>query len=1007
MKTIRTIIISAILSLLIANLAQGQDKTVQGKVTAENEPLPGVSVVIKGTQRGSITDASGVFEITATSSDTLVFSFVGYQKKQVPIGSRTNLQVILQPSVTELEEVVAIGYGSVKKKDLTGAVSTVKGESLEKRNVSNLQQALSGQLAGVQVTANGGEPGAGASVLVRGISTINGNDPLYVVDGMPISDIGYLDPRNIASIQVLKDASAAAIYGSRASNGVVIIETKGAEQGQTNITFSGTYSMQNVANQPNLANATEYARIQNEAAENDGQAPVYSDPASLGEGTDWWDLVTQTAPMHNYNLTYTKGAESYDLSSSLSYDQQDGVIKGDDYERISFRLKSNADLTERLNVGASVTIAKTNETNGPGLVWDVTRAAPVTPVYLQNYEQTDRNQYSIYAPTITDVANPMGQLARSNSTTDYFRTVGDLNLNYEFFEGLNFKSKFGVYLNKWENNWFTPNYYIEETDKQEVNSVGRTHNNRTNYTWNNTLTYDKSFGDHSIKAMAGATFESFEHRTLDASGDEIPSNHPNLRYLSAATDAFYATGLTQAHTLMSYLGRVNYDYAGKYLLTASLRADASSRFPEDNKWGYFPSASFAWVASQEDFLKDVSWLSQLKMRVGWGQLGNQNIPNSARITTLGNTYYSIGQDQHLEIGTAPNNIGNQQLKWETVEDINVGLDLALFNRKIIYSLDVFKRNSEEMLMAKSVPLYMGSGFTRQWANVGSLTTQGFEMSLKYQNDIDDFHYSFDVNITSAHSEMTTLANGEALWDGNHQRLNNLGYTAEGETAGSFYGYVTDGIFQNKTEVNSHSDEHGNLIQPNAKPGDFRFKDLNGDGQLTSDDRKIIGNPEPDFSYGLNMYFEYKNFDLSALFSGSYGNDMLNAIKPYIGTGSGSYNMYADLLDEAWDGEGSTDQQPRLSDTDLNQNFRYSDYYVEDGSYLRLKNIQVGYTLPQSLSESINISRAKVFVGAENLFTLTSFSGLDPEIGGSATLRGVDWGHYPLPRIFNFGINMNF
>jgi TonB-linked SusC/RagA family outer membrane protein len=451
---------------------------------------------------------------------------------------------------------------------------------------------------------------------------------------------------------------------------------------------------------------------------------------------------------------------------------------------------------------------------------------------------------------------------------------------------------------------------------------------------------------------------------------------------------------------------LNYSFDSRYILSASIRADGSSKFPTNNKWGVFPAVSGAWVISQESFMESQAWLNQLKIRAGWGQVGNQFFEDvNARYSRMGIFYTTLGANQDVVIGAAPSSIGNSRLKWETVEDINLGLDLSVLDNKLVYSLDVFQRKSKDMILWTSVPGYMGFGYTQQLTNIGELDAKGYEMVFKYRDVKGEFRYEFGFNLSSANTTIKKLVHGESIQDGNHQRLDMLTTTMEGGTAGTFYGYVTDGIFQNLTEINSHGDEHGNLMQPQAEPGDFRFRDVNKDGVLDDNDKKVIGNPEPDFTYGINGYLSYKGMEFNLLITGSYGNDVLNAIRPYSATGEGYYNSEKGLLYLGWNGENSTSTQPIIKAVDQNQNFRYSDYYIEDGSYLRLKNIQLAYNLPEAILTPVRIKGAKIYVSAENVFTITSFSGLDPDMGGRPTERGIDWGHYPLPKRYTIGLKL--
>ena len=992
--------------MIVAGVSAQQGSQVEGRITSEEGPIPGANVYIKGSTEGTITDLDGKYSLQVNPGDTITFSFIGYVTQEITWTDQTIIDVLLETSLTALDQVVVVGYGNVRKRDLTGAVSVVRGDQLESREVANLADVLQGQLAGVQVMSNGGAPGSESTILIRGISTINNNNPLYIVDGSPLSDIEFLNPKDIESVQVLKDASAAAIYGSRASNGVIIVKTKSAKSGHTAINFDVSIGQETVARKPDIADAFEYTRIANLAAQNSGRLPLYDDPDIFGAGTDWWDEVVQKGRTQNYNLSFSKGEEDFKIYSGINYFSQEGIIKGGGYERFNFKLNSEYNLTSKFTIGQNVTIANSTTTNGPGLVWDVQRVEPITDIFLPEYEREGLNEYSIYSPTYTDIGNPLGQLARSNSQTNYFRTVGNAYASWEILTGLTFRSQFNLYLSNWEDNWFSPDYYIEETDKRDINAVGRSHNNRLQYIWENYLTYEKSLGDHTIKVMAGTSAESRKHKTLSGQADAVPNNSEAMRYLSVTTAGWSADGFDEESTLLSYYGRLNYSFKNRYLVMGSLRRDGSSVFPEDNKFGLFPALSAAWVISEEGFMSNLTWINQLKIRGSWGQVGNQDIPAYARYTTMGLVYTTLGINQEPVVGVVPSELGNNDLKWETVEDLNMGIDLSLFSGKLDYSFDAFKRNSQDILLYNSnLPGYLGYAYSGQWANIGELEAKGYEMILTHRNSVGEFRYNIGFNLSSVRTKMKKLVEGQEYWDGNHQRLDMLTLTSVDGTAGTFYGYVSDGIFQNLTEINSHSDDQGNLLQPRAVPGDMRFKDVNDDGILDATDKAVIGNPEPDFTYGINLGASYKGLYISMLFTGVYGNEMLNAISPYTHNGQGYYNSVKGLLDKAWSGEGTSNSQPEIKQVDRNQNFRYSDYYIEDGSHLRLKNIQLGYRIPAKLLSHLKIKGSTIFVSAENLFTKTNFSGLDPDIGGSATLRGVDWGHYPQPRRMNIGLKM--
>jgi TonB-linked SusC/RagA family outer membrane protein len=1000
-------------AVIFASFINAQERNIlTGQVNSPDGPVPGANIIVKGTTIGTVTDLDGNYTIEVATGDTLVFSFIGYLEDEMVYSNQKTYDVILIPDITELDHVVVIGYGDVKKKELTGAVSVVRGDKLENRQAASVQEVLQGQLAGVQVMSDGGAPGSEATILVRGISTVNNNNPLYIVDGSPLDDIEYLNPKDIESVQVLKDASASAIYGSKASNGVIIITTKRAKQGQSSISFDASFGLETAAKKPSMADASEYTRIANLANENSypGSDPLYPDPDIFGTGTDWWEEVMQTGAVQNYNLNLSKGTQDYWVSTGANYFSQEGILKGGGYERFNFKLNSEFSIHPKVKIGENITLAKSTTSNGPNVVWDVQLAEPVTSVYRPDYEQEGLNKYSIFSPMITDISNPAGQIARSDSRTDYFRTVGNVYLSWEILSSLTFRSQYNLYLSNWEDNWFVPTYEIDVVDKQEVSSVGRTHNNRINQIWENYVTFNQAFGKHTLNVMGGFTLENFLHKQLVAEGKDTPNNTPSLRYLSATTGSWRADNWgepsNEESSLQSYYGRAKYNYSGKYFISFSVRADGSSKFPEENRWGVFPAVSGAWEISQEGFLQAQSWISQLKLRAGWGQVGNQYFePVWAKYSTMAFYYTTMGASQDVAIGAGPYTIGNNNLKWETVEDINLGLDFSALNEKIIMNVDFFNRKSRDMILWTPVPGYMGYGYVEQLTNIGEIEANGFEALFKYRDVKGDFRYELGFNISSVQTKLTKSAYGTSIQEGNHQRLNLLTNTYEGQTAGTFYGYVTDGIFQNWTEINSHSDNNGNLLQDQAQPGDFRFKDLNNDGILDDKDQQPIGNPEPLFTFGIPLNLSYKGFGINVLFTGSYGNDMLNAIRPYTTTGQSSYNSEAGLLNRAWRGEGTTNEQPILKVDDPNQNFRYSTYYIEDGSYIRLKNVQLGYSIPKKILDPIKIKTARIYISGENLFTLSNFSGLDPDIGGEALLRGVDWGHYPLPKRYTVGIKL--
>ncbi len=991
-------------------------QTIVGTVrsASNGDPIPLATISVKGTQLGTVSDLNGAYSIEASAGDILHFAFVGFVSQEVEISSQTKLDIELEEKLENLDEIVIVGYGSEKKKNVTGAVSQISSKDFEQRNVATMSEALAGTMSGVQVSTSSGAPGSGAFVSIRGVSSLNDNSVLWVVDGMPLKSIDFLNPRDISSVQVLKDASAAAIYGAQGANGVIIIETKKGKTGNLRVDFNGQFGYQMIAKNPKLADASEYALIQNQAAINDGRTRLpFQDPLSMGLGTNWWEAATQQAPMHEYYLSISKGEENYNFNSSLSYFGQDGVLKGGGYDRLTFRLNSEYNLTPRLVIGENFMVSNQSTQVGldDWLVWDALRLEPTTPIYLPEYEQVGKNEFSIFSPTVTDISNLMGQIARNFNTNQSMRTMGTAFISYDPINSLNIRSEFGAEIENWTSNWYSPDYYIEEMDKNDENSVGATMGHKFLYNWNNIITYKESFNDHNISLMGAATTRSDRWDAINASGRNIPNNHPDLRYLSATTSAWNAGSSNSHITSFSLLSRLSYDYKGKYLLTSSIRRDGSSKFPRDNKWANFASVSAGWILSEENFFKEIDWLSLLKIRASWGQIGNDNIPFDAQFTTIDNYYYVQGWAQSLVLGKAAGTVGNTNLIWETVEDINMGMDASFLSGKWAVSIDLFNRNSKDMLMQKALLSYMGSGFGRQWANIGSMNVKGFDFDVSHKNVLGLLRYDIGLNLSHAQSRMTELADGEAIWEGNDQRLGMLTYTGLDGPVGAFYGFVTDGIFQNELEVRNYTNESGRVLQPLAKPGDFKFKDINGDGMITADgDRQIIGSPEPLFAFGLNILLNYGAFDFKALIAGTYGNEVLTPIWAYTHSGSSNYNSYEGLIQDAWSGEGTSQTQPRIANVDANQNFRYSDYYISDGSYARLKSLQIGYELSPNQNTRLNISKLRLYISAENLFTITGYEGLDPDMGpfySNILLRGVNWGNYPLPRILFLGLNVSF
>ncbi|MDF7814726.1 TonB-dependent receptor [Hymenobacter sp. YC55] len=1001
--------------------AYAQTSTVTGKITDESGAgLPGVTVLVKGTTTGTATDNQGNFSLSVPNAATgvLQVSFVGYRQQEVPISSRTAVDIRLAADTKALDEVVVVGYGTQEKRSLTNAVTTVQGEDIAKLTVADVGSALQGKAAGVSVVGAGSEPGSTPQILVRGISTINGNSPLYVVDGLPVANINYLNPKDIATLSVLKDAASAAIYGSRAANGVVLITTKAGVKGDPKITLDVTYGVSNPTKTPDMASASEYASIMNLAATNSGRPLVYQDPSSFTQTTNWWDEISRSGSTQNYSVGLSGGSDRVVYSTGISYFKEQGLVRNSDFERLSLRMKSEYQAAKRLKVGEDFNISMTNQKylNSGSLFRDAFNDDPITPARVPG---TSGNPYDYYGASPTDIGNPLALVERNDDKRNQYFLVGTVYANYEFVPGLIFETRFGSNNNVYERNLFSPFYTIDPNERNQVNSLRREHNLEINWNNTNTLNYTKAFGDHNLSALAAVTLEKFTTRTDASIGQAIPSNSPDLRYPDAATANFSIEGNDFVNTIASLIGRVNYDYKGRYLLGASIRRDGASVFPSANRWGVFPSVSAGWLISDEEFMKGITPVNFFKLRASWGRVGNQNIrsiTNSAYIGTLDQVYYVTGDTRTEQLGVVQNNVPNPNVKWETVEDYDIGADLAFLDNKLTVTADVFRRNTMDMLMSQAIPGHAGYGYNSPVTNIGSMKTNGLDFSVGYAKSTGDFTYGANINATRAISKIKKLANGQALYSGNTPIFGRPSKTEEGGYVGAFYGYQTEGIFQTQEDINAYTGPDGKLIQAGAKPGDFRFADLNNDGVIDAKDQKFIGNPTPDLTFGLNLTAGYKGFDLQVSLVGSLGNDLVNANKGWWYSGSYNYNKISGLENEAWHGEGTSNSVPRIVANDNNQNLtRFSNFYVEDGSYARMRNLQLGYTLPKAASSVLRMSSLRLYVSAQNLFTITNYSGLDPEIGygrsytdaPSALNRGVDLGNYPTTRTYLVGANIAF
>ena len=978
-------------------------------VEADGTPVVGANVMENGTMNGTMTGTDGRWSLTAPNGATLTVSCIGFDLQTIRVeGARSNYRIVLEEDTSFLDEVVVVGYGVVKKSDLTSSISTIRGEDIADMPSMDAMNALQGKVNGVQITT-AGSPGAAAHVVIRGITTTNGSSPLYVVDGAPLSGgISSLNENDIESIEVLKDASAAAIYGTRGSNGVILVTTKKGAAGKAKIDFSTNIGLQHIPD-PHMADAAEYEKVFKTRFSNDGAVDNWN--GKDASSTNWWkEVVKPVSLTQTYQFSVRGGSDRFIYSLSVGYTKQNSQFEKGYSDKFNIRLNTEYTLAKWIKLGFNLAPRMTASEGYSTLFTGAMSMDPSTPIYRPQSEWTD-NEYSNFARSHNNQTyNPVGQQFRQDSKSRNYGIMVSPSLTITPFKGLTILSQFNVNTGVSRSDSFSPKYSIDSAHEfAEVSTASRNYSENFNWSTTNTVTYINSFGKHNLTAMAGFTAERFASYSNSASRQATPNDIDTLREVGAGTENQQAGGSSSFNTLVSWLGRIMYNYNNRYYLTATGRVDGSSRFPAANKYAFFPSVSVAWRFSEEAFVKDnLPWLSQGKLRLGWGQVGNQAISSDATLTTLRtNARYAFG-DGFLT-GSQLSNVGNTNLKWETVEDYNLGVDLGFLRNKLNVTADIYKKTSHDMLYRKDNVWVLGFP-NNLWENVGSMEAKGWEFSIDYKDAKGDWAYSAGVNLSGVRNRAIKFSGQGFVYSGRIESGAIYGENSirneDGMPISRFYLLTCDGIFQNQAEVNAHSKD-GKLIQPNAQPGDLRIVDLNGDGVINEEDKSYVGDPYPDLMVGFNFSVSYKNWALSGNFYGTFGNDVLNMTKNWYSGINGS-NVFAGTLNAAWHGEGTGSGYPRLSYNDKNQNYsRLSTFFMEDGSYFRCKQLQLGYSFPRSLMKDV---RLRLSARAQNLFTLTKYSGMDPErpqYDGSALATGIDNVGYPSPRTFLLGINLSF
>ncbi|WP_372918704.1 SusC/RagA family TonB-linked outer membrane protein [Salegentibacter sp.] len=989
---------------------QAQTFTVEGNVTDENGmPLLGVNVLVKGETRGTTTDFDGNFSISGVSEENvLVLSYVGFETKEVPVEGESFLNIVLNSDSAALEEVVVIGYGTQQRKDITGAVSVVSSETIEEMKPIRLEQALQGTAAGVNVTPSSGAPGAGININIRGVASNSVNGPLVLIDGYQ-GDLGTLNPNDVESISILKDAQAA-IYGIAGANGVVLITTKGGKKDMApTIQYDSYVGMQETSRQLPLLNATEYALLLNESYANNGQEIPYPDVSELGEGTDFQDAVFETAPIINHNLTLSGGSERVTYSVGASHLNQEGIIGGDksDFQRNTARFNLGIDITDefKLQANSIYTSIDRRSINENGLGSVLFNALNMAPTFAIDEEDLDGRLGN-------EIINPLSQIENTFNDYNLNKFNGSFSLEYTPIEELTFTSRIGYNLSNSKGKDFSP---IVEYGSGKVFNVPRStvNQNRINdnsYTYDLFGTYDNTFDEtHHITATAGMTVIRDWGDGLFATGFDVPNNSWEFADISLTTgtnDGINNGSYKYDIRKLSFFGRLQYDYQGKYLVSGMLRRDSSTRFSTQNRVGTFPSFTAGWILSEEDFLANSEVISFLKLRGSFGVLGNDEAGGAEFYRSLLDGEATYVLDGNLVNGTAMGRIANPLSGWEESEKTNIGMDLRLWDGQVEIEADIFREDRKDLLVS-GIPVsgIHGGGAPGSGSptiNAGTTRNEGLEFAIKYRNYVsDDFNFNLSYNATFLKNEVTAI-NGVDFIPGGQFGVGQPQPSRfePGFPMGYFYGYKTDGIFQNQAEVDAHPSQKE--LGADAAPGDLRYVDLDGDGEITPDDRTNIGDPIPDATMGININVNYKNFDFTAYTYASLGNDMVRNYE----RSQPNVNRHAYVMDR-WRGEGTSTTVPRLT-SGATSNRVLSEFYVEDASYARIQNIQLGYTLPETLVSSVGIQSLRFYAAVNNLYTFTDYKGFDPAAStGEPIGGGIDFGFYPVPRIYMAGLNLKF
>ena len=1046
----------SVLFLLSFTLAAVYAQNIQIKGTVvsgtDNEPLPGVNVVVKGnTSTGTITDFNGTFTLSAPADAILSISYIGFKSQEIAVKGHKDIKIVLQEDSETLDEVVVVGYGVQKKSVVTASIAKVSADDLASTAPVRMDNALKGLASGLTVTSSSGQPGAAAQIRVRGVGTIrteNGAaDPLYIVDGMPLEGgLDYLNPNDIASIEVLKDAASGAVYGARAANGVILVTTKTGKIGKTKVTYDFSYGWQSAWKKRDVLNASEYALMINEGAINAGIAPKFSDPYSYGQGTNWQDEVfNNNAPMMNHQVSVSGASEKVNYLFSLGFYTQDGIVGGNfdrsNYERLTLRSNTQYTLFDEskernwlnsLKVTSNLSYARIKSTSfDDNSTWGTPlgSALALSPI-LNVYDETEeaiKAQFDKYGTTAEytpvydprngklfsipgefgEMSNPIAKLSLPGDKHWSHKFVANFSAELQLWDNLKFKTSYGADLSFWGYDGYRPLYYLRSGESSTQSSAYSRKEDGTVWQLENVLMYDKSIDKHSFSVLLGQSAKKSSGSYLYGSRNNITNySRPYIDAstgLAANADRDAAGAPSVDATLASIFARASYNYDERYMLQVTVRRDGSSRFGPNNHYAVFPSFSLGWNLTNEKFMnKRPNWLTTTKIRLSWGKNGNENIGNFKYtvLTSPGNNAI-FGSSENVINGVKASGLANPDLKWEESEQLDFGLDFGFFNNALTFTADYYKKKTNGMLMEMNIPFYVGEA--KPIGNVGKMENSGIELEAAYKFRVSDWNFRVSANASYLKNKLIEYGN-ESGWENldSFQGTGDISRAENGKPFPFFYGYKTAGIFQNTDEVKAYKNDKGELLQPTAVPGDVRFVDVDGNGIIDANDRTDIGKGMPDWTFGFNLGVSWKNFDLNMMWQGTAGNDIYDATRR---TDIATSNLPSWMLNR-WTGEGTSNRIPRFVQGD-NVNWQSSDLYVYDGSYLRLKNIQLGYTLPAALTQKVFISSLRFYVAAENLFTFTKYHGFDPEISSGGTSLGIDYGVYPQARVWTIGASLSF